>query len=69
MIVYSHRFQGVLQQVVLDLGLDLTLSDANSPVSLDANEQMLNDLTGMMNIDMTKSSSGSGSTYVFSKRA
>ena len=65
MIVYSHRFQGVLQQVVLDLGLALTLSDSESPVSLKDNEIMFADLAKSMNIQMTKDQVGSFVTYTF----
>ncbi len=68
MIVYSHRFQGILQQVVLDLGLELTLLDESSPVSLADNEQMLTDLAAMMNIDLHKRASGSNSSYTFIKK-
>ncbi|MBM7069850.1 hypothetical protein [Actibacterium sp. 188UL27-1] len=69
MIVYSHRFQGVLQQVVLDLGLGLTLSDSNSPVSLKDNEIMFSDLANSMNIEMTKDHAGPSVTYTFRKRS
>lgn len=69
MIVYSHRFQGVLQQIVVELGLDLTLSDANSPVSLVANEQMLSDLSAMMNVELAKDVSDSETRFVFRRRS
>lgn len=68
MIVYSHRFQGVLQQVVLDLGLSLTLNDETSPVSLSDNDQMLTDLAGMMNIAIQKNAVSGGASYTFTKK-
>ncbi|SFI52886.1 hypothetical protein [Jannaschia pohangensis] len=69
MIVYSHRFQGVLQQVVIELGLTLTLSDANSPVSLADNEQMLTDLSAMMNINLSKGVVDGVQHFRFAKKA
>ncbi len=68
MIVYSHRFQGVLQQVVIELGLVLTLSDTNSPVSLPENEQMLTDLAAMMSIELKKEVIDGASYYTFLKK-
>ncbi len=61
MIVYSHRLQAILQQLVLDLGLDLVLSDDNSQVSLVDNEQMLRDVAGGLNIELKKLSGNNGS--------
>lgn len=65
MIVYSHRFQGVLQQIVLDLGLEMSVSDANSSVSLADNDKMLTDLAAMMNISVSKDAQGGHTRYTF----
>ncbi|MEM7710552.1 MAG: hypothetical protein AAF264_07355 [Pseudomonadota bacterium] len=67
MIVYSHRFQGVLQHMVVELGLDLTLSDDNSPISLGENEQMLTDLAATMDIEFRKERVGKDTVYIFMK--
>ncbi|MEM8694035.1 MAG: hypothetical protein AAGG57_19460 [Pseudomonadota bacterium] len=69
MIVYSHRFQGVIQQVVLELGLELTLADSDSPVSLLDNEKMFSDLAVMMNVDLSKQMTGSTTMFTFRKRS
>lgn len=60
MIVYSHRFSSVLQQVVVELGLDLVLSDENSPVSLVDNEKMLNETAALLNVDVKKLAAKNG---------
>ena len=54
MIVYSHRFSGIIQQMVVELGLDMILSDESSPVSLIDNESMLNDVANGLGVDMKK---------------
>jgi len=61
MILYSHRLQSVLQQLVVELGLDLILSDDNSPVSLVDNEQMLNEVALALNVDVKKLAANNGS--------
>ncbi len=67
MIVYSHRFRTVLQQVVLDLDLALTLTDAESPVSLQDNEAMLSELATSMNIQVRKHVGDNSTSYTFRK--
>jgi hypothetical protein len=70
MILYSHRFQGVLQQMVSDLGLDLILADENSPVSLADNESMLHDVAAAMSIEMKKLSGANGAIlYRFRRKS
>ena len=67
-IVYSHRMQTIMQQVVVDLGLTLTLSDAGAPISLKENEQMFRDLAGIMMLDMKVDSAGDVTIFTFRKR-
>lgn len=70
MIVYSHRFSGVLQQLVIELGLDLILSDGASPVSLKDNERMLTDVANGLGIDCKKLAAADGSVlFKFQRRA
>jgi hypothetical protein len=69
MIVYSHRFSGILQQVVVELGLDMILSDENSPVSLSDNEAMLTDVANSLGVDMKKVAAANGSVlFKFQRR-
>ncbi|PJI91531.1 hypothetical protein BC777_0360 [Yoonia maricola] len=69
MIVYSHRFTGVLQQMVVELGLDMILSDENSPVSLTDNEAMLTDVANGMGVDLKKVAAANGSVlFKFQRR-
>ncbi|WP_298935793.1 hypothetical protein [uncultured Ruegeria sp.] len=60
MILYSHRLQGVLQQMVVELGLDLILSDDNSAVSLIDNEQMLTEVAAGVNVEVKKLAANNG---------
>ncbi len=70
MIVYSHRFSSVLQQLVVELGLDLILSDGTSPVSLKENEMMLHDVANGLGIDVKKLAAADGSVlFKFQRRA
>ncbi|MEM9973941.1 MAG: hypothetical protein AAF771_07140 [Pseudomonadota bacterium] len=70
MIVYSHRFHGVLQQLVIELGLDVIMSDEQSPVSLADNERMLQEVAEGLNIDVKKMASSNGNIlYKFQRRA
>ena len=69
MIVYSHRFSGILQQVVVELGLDMILSDDNSPVSLLDNEAMLTDVANGLGVDLKKVAAANGSVlFKFQRR-
>ncbi|MGL4237589.1 hypothetical protein [Tabrizicola sp.] len=69
MILYSHRLHGVLHQMVNELGLDLIISDDNSPVSLSDNEATLNDVSAGLNIEMKKLAGANGSVlYRFRRR-
>jgi len=61
MIVYSHRFSGVLQQMVVDLGLEMTLADDTSPVSLVENETMLSEVAAAAGVTMTRVPGSNGS--------
>ncbi|MEO1678363.1 MAG: hypothetical protein AAFU80_09415 [Pseudomonadota bacterium] len=70
MIVYQHRFQGVLQQMVNELGLDVILADENSPVSLSDNEAMFTEVAQGLNIEVKKMAAKNGSIlYKFQKRS
>jgi hypothetical protein len=60
MMVYSHRFQGLIQQLVVELELDVILSDENSPVSLRENEVTLNQVADMLNVSMKKVATDNG---------
>ncbi|MEM0934400.1 MAG: hypothetical protein AAF646_15050 [Pseudomonadota bacterium] len=69
MIVYSHRFAGVLQQLVIELGLDLVLSDGSSPVNLADNELMINDVANSLGIEVKKLAAADGSIlFKFQRR-
>ena len=61
MILYSHRFSGIIQQMVVELGLDMILSDESSPVSLAANEAMLTEVAHSMGVDIKKVVASNGS--------
>lgn len=70
MIVYQHRFQGVLQQMVNELGLDVILADENSHVSLSDNEAMFTEVAMGLGIEVKKMAAKNGSIlYKFQKRA
>lgn len=70
MIVYSHRFSGVLQQMVVELGLDMILADDASPVSLSDNEAMLTDVANGLGVDVKKVAASDGSVlFKFQRRA
>ncbi len=70
MIVYSHRINTVLQQIVVDLGLELVLSDENSPVSLLDNEKMLTETAMLLNVDCKKLAAKNGSVlFKFQRRS
>lgn len=70
MIVYSHRMHGVLQQMVVELGLDVILSDDNSAVSLVDNEAMLSEVATGLNIDVKKLAANNGSVlFKFQRRS
>jgi hypothetical protein len=40
-VMYSHRLKNVLQHTVRELGLTVSLTDENTPVSLADNEAMI----------------------------
>ena len=44
----------------MELGLDLVLSDENSPVSLVDNEKMLNETAALLNVDVKKLAAKNG---------
>jgi hypothetical protein len=70
MILYSHRFSSVLQQLVIELGLDLILSDKTSPVNLKDNEMMLTEVANGLGIDVKKLAAADGSLlFKFQRRA
>ncbi|MEL6585408.1 MAG: hypothetical protein AAFY65_02530 [Pseudomonadota bacterium] len=70
MIVYSHRFNGVLQQMVVELGLDVIISDEKSAVSLVDNEAMLTDVANGLNVDVKKLATPEGNVlFKFQRRA
>lgn len=69
MIIYSHRIHGVLQQMVVELGLDLILSDEHASVSLSSNEAVLVDVARGLNIEMKKMAASNGNIlYKFQRR-
>jgi hypothetical protein len=59
-MVYSHRFQGMIQQLVVELGLDVILSDENSPISLRENEVTLNQVADMLGVSLKKVATDNG---------
>ena len=70
MIVYSHRFSGVVQQMVVELGLEMVLSDNSSPVSLADNEATLKDVADGLGVDFKKIAAANGSVlFKFQRRA
>lgn len=69
MILYSHRFSGIIQQMVVELGLDMILSDESSPVSLADNEVMLTEVAHGMGVDIKKVVAANGSVlFKFQRR-
>jgi hypothetical protein len=69
MILYSHRISSVLQQLVIELNLDLILSDKASPVDLKDNETMLKEVANGLGIDVKKLAASDGSVlFKFQRR-
>lgn len=64
-ILYAHRLQGIVRQVVLDLGLTLTLTDETSKISLKDNEQLFRDLATSMGVAMDMRAEGDGVAVTF----
>lgn len=64
-ILYSHRVHGVLKQLVVELGLEVTLKDAKGEDILGANESVFEDAASMLAVDLKKSGEGEGSVYTF----
>lgn len=64
-IVYSHRIQSVLQHVVKELGLTLTLSDGDCEISLANNQEMLRNLADMMEVEFVANTDREISIFTF----
>ena len=62
-VMYSHRLKNVLQHTVRELGLTVSLTDANAPVSLAENEAMIRETVAMLRIQLSFEHDESG-TYV-----
>lgn len=67
-IIYSHRIQGVLQQVVKDLELTLTISDADCPISLKDNHELFLGLADMLNVEFIANEQNGVSIFTFRNR-
>ena len=66
-IVYSHRIQGVLQQIVNELGLTLTLSDKGADIALQDNDKMFEDVAAILGLDLKRDVSNGVAIYTFRK--
>lgn len=62
-VMYSHRLKNVLQHTVRELGLTVSLTDENTPVSLADNEAMIRETAAMLRIQLSFEHGESG-TYV-----
>lgn len=67
-LIYSHRIQGVLQQVVKDLKLTLTISDADCPISLKDNYEMFSGLAEVLEIEFIANEQNGVHIYTFRTR-
>ena len=64
-VMYSHRLKNVLQHTVRELGLTVSLTDANAPVSLAENEAMIRETAAMLRIQLSFEHGESGSYVTF----
>lgn len=62
-VMYSHRLKSVLQHTVRELGLTISLTDENTPLSLAENEAMIRETAAMLRIQVSFGQSD-GATYV-----
>ena len=62
-VMYSHRLKNVLQHTVRELGLTVSLTDENAPVSLAENEAMIRETAAMLRIQLSVEH-GEGGTYM-----
>lgn len=63
--IYSHRIQAILQHVVVELGLTLTLSDNGGQVSLAENQEMFRSTADLAGVDVSFAQSNGVNIYTF----
>lgn len=63
--IYSHRIQNVLQHVVVELGLTLTLSDNGGDVSLAENQDMFRATAELVGVDVSFAEANGVNIYTF----
>ncbi|MEL7214403.1 MAG: hypothetical protein AAGJ96_00530 [Pseudomonadota bacterium] len=66
-IVYSHRIVSVMQQLVVDLGLTITLTDQNSEIDLVSNEAAFQEAAALLGLSFSKVSQGGGVAFTISR--
>lgn len=66
-IFYSHRLKTVLQHMVCDLGLTLSIDDSSAQVSITDNEAMLRETAMLMRIRVDIIRGADGASAVFYK--
>jgi hypothetical protein len=64
-ILYSHRIHGVLKQLVVELGLEVSLKDTKNGDILSSNDGVFEDAASMLSLDLSKSQGDEGSVYTF----
>jgi hypothetical protein len=64
-ILYSHRVHGVLKQLVVELGLEVSLKDAKGEDILTVNDGVFEDAAAVLSVDLSKSQDDGGAVYTF----
>lgn len=64
-LMYSHRLKMVLQHTVVELGLTLSINDAQTELSLAANEAMIRETAALLRIQLNFESSDTGNYVTF----
>ncbi|WP_230374112.1 hypothetical protein [Pontivivens ytuae] len=59
----------VLQQLVVDLGLTVVVSDENTDLKLDQNEPTFREAADLLQLAMEKESEGSATAFVFHRKS
>lgn len=52
-VLYSHRLKTIIQHTVVDLGVQLTITDENASISLRENEAVLQEVAALMRVALT----------------
>ena len=64
-ILYSHRLKSVLQHMVSDLGLTLSVEDTGARIDLTGNKAVIEETAARMNVGVEFHESGTGTLVVF----